>query len=84
MKHITYKFIDGSEIDIANDQTATIVGSTKQLAYSLWGVATQDISAKNIWAYIFCQICNQLHSKYSIVIEYTDHFSGVTVIKGVR
>lgn len=74
MKHLTYKFNDGSEIDIHNDQTATIVGSTKQLAYSLWQIATQDKGAKNLHTAIFVGIVDKLNPRWKFVVDYTDHF----------
>lgn len=79
MKHITYKFTDGSEIDIDNKNQATILGSTTHFAYTLWMQSTKDQSIKTAHLFIFCSICEELHKKHGIVIEYTDHFTGITV-----
>lgn len=74
MKHISYKFIDGSEIDIHDDQTATITGSTTKFAYSLWRIATKDNSMKRLWTAIFIGIVDKLNEKNGIVTEKIDHF----------
>lgn len=78
-KHIEYKFTDGSEIIIDNNHQATITGSTKQFAYTLWRSATKDLSLKSCWTAIFIGIANGLHNKHGIVLEHTDFFTGERV-----
>lgn len=79
MKHITYKFTDGSEITIDDKHHATISGHTKQFAYRLWTAARKDISMKTMWTALFIGIADGLHKKHGIVLEKTDHFTGKTV-----
>jgi len=78
-KHIEYKFTDGSEICIDNNQQATIIGSTKQFAYSLWRTCAKDQSLKNHWTAIFIKVADTLHQKHGIVLEHTDYSTGITV-----
>jgi hypothetical protein len=78
-KHLTYKFTDGSEIDIFDDQTATIIGSTTQFAFLLWQQSKKDNDLKQYWTAIFVRLADAIHKKHGIVLEYTDHFLQKTV-----
>ena len=80
MKHITYKFTDGSEIDIHDDQTATIYGSTAQFAYKIWREVTsrKELPIK-LWASAFIMVADGVHEKHGIVLEHTNHLTGNTV-----
>ena len=79
LKNIQYKFTDGSEITIDNKQQATIVGHTKQFAYSIWKTATKDKSLLPMWTAIFIKLCEELHKRHGIVLEHTDYFTGITI-----
>ena len=79
-KHITYKFTDGSEIDIFDNQTATIIGSTKQFAYSIWrNVTSRKEIPKRLWTAAFIAVADGTHKEHGIVLEHTDHFTNKTV-----
>lgn len=80
MKHITYKFTDGSEIDIDDNQTATILGSTEQFAYKIWReVTSRKELPKRLWTAAFIGVADGVHEKHGIVVEHTNHFLGTTV-----
>jgi len=80
MKHITYKFTDGSEIDIDDNNTATIIGNTKQFAYSIWReVTSRKEIPQRLWTSAFIEVAEGTHKKHGIVLEYTDHWLGKTV-----
>ena len=79
MKHITYKFTDGSEIDIDNFHNATITGHTKQFVYQFWDIVSKPKTPRGMKTAIFVALCEAMHAKHGIVLEHTDHFTGITV-----
>lgn len=79
-KHITYKFTDGSEIDIDGDNVATICGNTNQFAYKIWReVTNRKELPQRLWTAAFIAVADGVHEKHGIVLEHTDHFLGKTV-----
>jgi len=76
MKHLTFKFTDGSEIDIHDDQTATISGHTGQIAYKIW----REVTSKKelpmaLWTLAFVKVAHAVHDEHGIILESIDHIT---------
>ena len=75
VKCLSVIFTDKSEIDIWNDNTATIYRASKGFfAYDLWNVCSKDKSLKNMHLNIFEKCIRQLDEKHNIILKIVDYY----------
>ena len=75
VKCLSVTFTDKSEIDIWNDNTATIYMASKGFfAYDIWNVCSKDKSLKSAHLHLFEKCIRQLDVKHNIILKIVDHY----------